>query len=267
MLNMFTYCTGVTNIPKMNLTDKLTNLGGAFYGCKLIEELDWLEDCDLTSVTNMASTFYGCTNLKRIPNLNTSSKLTTINQFAHSCSNLVSVGNIDTSGVTTAGGNNQGSFLSCTSLESLPTFDMSNCTIATRFVGNCKALKELNFINMDSMTTFNDGYANGDILYGNTASVTKITGLNLSKMSNAAAHLNYGILMSSNLVDVELEGTIKESFSISGCTNISVDSLMNFINALEDVSATKTFKMGATNLEKLSDEQKSIAINKGWTLV
>ena len=52
--------------------------------------------------------------------------------------------------------------------------------------------------------------------------------------------------------------------------NATVESLMNVINNLYDLTANglsgKTVKFGTTNLNKLTDEQKAVAVNKGWTL-
>ena len=60
---------------------------------------------------------------------------------------------------------------------------------------------------------------------------------------------------------------ISISMDVSPCSNLTVDSLMNIINKAADVTASpKTMTLGAANLAKLSDEQKAIATNKGWTL-
>ena len=44
------------------------------------------------------------------------------------------------------------------------------------------------------------------------------------------------------------------------------DDLMFTINNLPTISTTKTLILGSTNLAKLSEEEKAIATNKGWTL-
>ena len=56
-------------------------------------------------------------------------------------------------------------------------------------------------------------------------------------------------------------------FDLSTCTALTHDSLMNVINEAADVSASpKTLTLGTTNLNKLTDEEKAIATNKGWVL-
>ena len=64
---------------------------------------------------------------------------------------------------------------------------------------------------------------------------------------------------------------IKVDFDIRKAPNLTVQSLMNVINNLYDFvgngeSTTRTLKLGTTNLNKLTDEQKAVATNKGWSL-
>ena len=65
--------------------------------------------------------------------------------------------------------------------------------------------------------------------------------------------------------------TIKINMDISSVTTLSVDSLLSFLYGLydysTDVSSTShTFKIGTANLNKLTDTQKAIATEKGWSL-
>ncbi len=72
------------------------------------------------------------------------------------------------------------------------------------------------------------------------------------------------------LTNLTMSGVIATgSFDVSTCTLLTHDSLMSIINCLKDVSSegtTKTCTLGATNLAKLTDEEKAIATQKGWTL-
>lgn len=73
----------------------------------------------------------------------------------------------------------------------------------------------------------------------------------------------------TNLVNMTIEGVIGYNMTLSPCTKLSHDSLMSVINHLKDYSGTgtsKTMTLGTTNLNKLTDAEKKIATDKGWTL-
>lgn len=83
----------------------------------------------------------------------------------------------------------------------------------------------------------------------------------------------YGSMMFDyvpNLEHLIIEGTIGQNgFALPSAVKLSHDSLMSIINALADYSestSTWTVTLGATNLAKLTDVEKAIATEKGWTL-
>lgn len=59
---------------------------------------------------------------------------------------------------------------------------------------------------------------------------------------------------------------MKVSFNISSSTQFEESDLVTILNNLATVTSTETLTMGSTNLAKLTDEEKAIATNKGWTL-
>ena len=66
---------------------------------------------------------------------------------------------------------------------------------------------------------------------------------------------------------IQSNGTI----DISHLTQLDHSSLLVIINGLYDYitagnTRTRYIKLGATNLAKLSDEEKAIATSKGWTI-
>ena len=94
--------------------------------------------------------------------------------------------------------------------------------------------------------------------------VRKITCAKTSKLTN----LFYQCIA---LRDITFEGEIGYGFNISYSSAVTHDSLMNIINHLYDYKAagstsTYTMTFGATNLAKLTDAEKAIATQKGWTL-
>ena len=73
----------------------------------------------------------------------------------------------------------------------------------------------------------------------------------------------------NNLTNVTLYSKLNcNRLSFSSSSKLTVDSLMNIINALVDRTGQDgyTLRLGSTNLAKLSPEQKAIATNKNWTL-
>ena len=60
------------------------------------------------------------------------------------------------------------------------------------------------------------------------------------------------------------------TLNLSGCNNLTHDSLMNVINNLYDIATAgvqpQQLQLGSTNLAKLTDEEKAIATNKGWSI-
>ena len=69
------------------------------------------------------------------------------------------------------------------------------------------------------------------------------------------------------LENITFEGTIGNNINFSSCNKLSHDSLMSIINRLESkTSGTFTLSIGSTNLAKLTDAEKAVATQKGWTL-
>ena len=114
----------------------------------------------------------------------------------------------------------------CNRLKTLPLMDLTQCT---RFsVIGCNSLESIPAYDLSN-----------------------ITSINLSSLYKLAEFHAIGM---------------KVSFDISYSTNFTREALVEILNNLATVTTTQTLKMGATNLAKLTDEDKAIATNKGWTL-
>lgn len=76
--------------------------------------------------------------------------------------------------------------------------------------------------------------------------------------------------MCKNLESIIFEGVIGQNgLDLSKCTKLSRESLISVINCLKDYSRTSTTytcTLGTTNLAKLTDAEKVVATQKGWTL-
>ena len=69
----------------------------------------------------------------------------------------------------------------------------------------------------------------------------------------------------SSLKSILMTG-MKVSFDIHASTKFDESDLVTILNNIASVTSTQTLTMGATNLAKLTDDEKAIATNKGWTL-
>lgn len=130
-------------------------------------------------------------------------------------------------------------FCRCHSITSfdLSTWDTRNVTSAHHLFSTCGVeLIDLSGLDLRQVTNmyraFNENYK---------LSVVKCTGLKLP--------------------NIELSSI---GFDVSPLT---VDSILGLLNALPLTDKGYSFQIGARNIAKLSDEQKAIATNKGWTLI
>ena len=59
---------------------------------------------------------------------------------------------------------------------------------------------------------------------------------------------------------------LKADLNLTSSKKLTHESLMNVINNLAEVNTNPTLSLGSENLAKLTDDEKAIAINKGWIL-
>lgn len=65
---------------------------------------------------------------------------------------------------------------------------------------------------------------------------------------------------------IRFEGEIRNPINFSYCANLSQDSILNIIEHLATINTAQTLTLGTVNLGKLTDAEKAIATQKGWTL-
>ena len=119
---------------------------------------------------------------------------------------------------------------------------------ATTFVGTIGYSDTSNVTNMTYM-------------FYNCSSLTSIPTLDTSKVTN----MTYMFYNCSSLTEIHMTG-MSVDFNISASTQFTESALVEILNNLATVTSTRTLTMGSTNLAKLTDDEKAIATNKGWTL-
>jgi surface protein len=224
----------------INMTDwetsGVTHIQSVFHTCESLTSLD-VSNWDTSNVDFMKYMFYGCDNLTQLD-----------------------VSNFDTSKVD----NMSYMFYNCNKLTKLDVsnFDTSNVNNMSYMFYNCKNLTTLDVSNFDTSKVTDIGNMFRDCSY--------LTELNCSSWN--ISHITRKTYLGSafngcpSLVDFYPPQNINAEMDVSHDTKLSHDSLVRIINNLMTKTSTTKLILGATNLAKLSDEEKAIATNKGWTL-
>lgn len=164
------------------------------------------------------------------------SKATSFNQTFYGCNSLILCPNIDTSSSTTIAY----MFYSCSSLRSIPQLNTQNVIDMGYAFNDCRNLQSIPLLDCSRLNVI-------DYPFG-YSSITTLT--DLGGFKNLDINFRNGL---------------------NYLPNLTIQSLMNVINNLYDFRAngettTRTLQLGTTNLNKLTDEQKVVATNKGWNL-
>ena len=207
---------------------------------------------DTENVTNMNYMFNACTNLTVIPLLNTSN-VNDMSYMFNGCNNLTEIPQFNTSKVT----NMTSMFVNCIKLTTIPLLDTSTVYNMGYMFSGCAALTSIPLLDTSNVT----GMRN---MFSNCTSLTTVPALNADKvtMTNYLQNIFSGC---TNLKSI-LMTNIGVNLNISASTQFERSDLLVILNNLKTVTSSKTLTMGATNLAKLTEEDKAIATNKGWTL-
>ena len=242
MYSIFSGCKNLSTIPLLD-TSNVTDMRAAFENC---ENLSTIPLLDTSNVENMQYTFSECTSLTSIPPLNTT-KVTNVGNMFYKCSSLTTIPPLDFSNVTSIGW----LFNSCSELISLPDLNLSKVTkffdssYVYGWLYSCSKLQSIGVIDCDSVTDIRY------VLGGTNNNLTHLGGFrNLGKTSS-------------------LTGT-NTNYFMTYAPNLTYQSIMNVLNLLYDRAANGlsnlTLKLHSNHMALLSDEDKLVAVNKGWTL-
>lgn len=110
---------------------------------------------------------------------------------------------------------------------------------------------------------FQSGAAVSDIFLSCTALVTIQPITVTSDITFSGWFSNCGKL--TNITFTE-DSQIGNNIDFSASPLLSKESIINIISVLVNTTTKKTLSLGATNLAKLTDEEKAVATEKGWTL-
>ena len=181
---------------------------------------------DATKSAKYLFEYYEGTSIDDLIQPNDTENVINMQYMFEGCSKLITIPQLNTSKVK----NMKNMFYDCASLTSIPQLNTNNVIDMSNMFGWCQKLTVISQWNVSSVTNMNSMF-----------------------------------LGCSSLKSILMTG-MKVNFDISSSTKFEESDLVTILNNLATVTTTKTLTMGATNLAKLTDEEKAIATNKGWTL-
>lgn len=215
----------------------------SFEGC-------WQYD-DTANVTDMESMFYECAELLTLPKKMNLSNATNTSFMFQSCYKLTEIPQFNTLKVTKV----QGMFRDCRKIKSVPQIYTSNVTNMNQLFITCE-----NLLNVPLMDTskVNDM----SFMFRNCNNLKVIPQFNTVNVTDMRYMFDY----CSSLESIHMIN-INANLDIHYSTKFTREALLEIIGNLKaQTRGTKTLTIGSTNLAKLTDEDKAIATNKGWTL-
>ena len=142
-----------------------------------------------------------------------------------------------------------------TSFEGIIGFsDTSNVTDMTYMFWQCKELTDAPLIDTSKATTM-------ESMFCYCSNLLTVPSLDIGNATN----LRDMLYSCPNIEAIHIIN-IGADLDISSSTKLTREALLEIIGNLKTVTTTKRLRMGSTNLAKLTEEDKAIATNKGWSL-
>lgn len=170
--------------------------------------------------------------------------------YEYQGANVSFLSRLDTSEVTDM----TSMFYNCDNLTTVPLFDTSNVTDMTSMFYSCNNLTDVPLFDTSRVTNMKN-------MFSFCTKLTTVPAFNASSVTNLS-----GTFIYCNTLKSILMYGMKVAFDISASTKFEREDLVTILNNLGTVTTATTLTMGSTNLGKLTDADKEIATNKGWTL-
>ena len=231
-LNMFNGCSNLTHANMSGaITNKVTSMQSMFLGCSSLTSLD-VSNWDVSSVTSMFSMFKNCSSLT-----------------------FIDVSGWDTSSIT----DTSEMFSECTIISDLDfsKWKTPNLTKMSAMFYNNYYITSLEVSNWDT--------SNVTDIARSFHGLTALTSLDLSGWDTSKVTSTGWIFYNCSKLETLKWTNWKPSVDLSNAPLLS-ECLKDILTNLATVTDGQTLTLGSTNLAKLTDSEKAIAINKGWTL-
>lgn len=275
---MFQLCTSLLRLGDINLTN-CTNATGLLYSCRSLSSVGNVIIGDNTVVTYL---FYGCRNLSTIQSIQIGNCTSLSNLYLGS-TKVSTLPFFDTSHVTVFSSAFRSEAGEYNSISKIPLYDTSNGVDFCYMLYGMRGMTECPAFDFSKATCISNLFQECTKMtrIGNFCTplvesiretfvgcekLTTIERLDWSGATTISGNCFYRCYM---LTTIGFEGTINAALNLSYCSRLSYETLIKLLNVLADRTAEDTvltLKLGTTNLNKLTDEEKAIATAKGWTL-
>lgn len=211
---------------------------------------------DFTAIKDASNLFYNCANLDTIYGTLDCTNITDMNNMFNCCYKLILYNYNNTLTNTHNVTNMRSMFNQCRRLNITPNIDYSGCDNMSYMYAYCSDLQStVGDINSYNATDFNN-------MFTGCSSLTTIGMIDC----NSATDVMNIFDGCNNLTTISGLNDLKVSLDLSQCPNLEYNSLINILNSLGDGSLNQATLTLGSNIDKLTDDDKSIAINKGWTI-
>ena len=219
-------------------TSSVTTMSGMFQSCSSLTSLD-VSGWDTSKVTNMSSMFQGCSKLESLP----------ITTFGYGVNyNNCYRDNIE-------------------AIKNLPTLTIVGPCNLTRLFAGCKSISKTVTFDWRTDEEVNVADMFVDIP---VSTIESLYGVNLTSCGKTlfTGYFFGGIggTTNNNFKNLTCTGVLSNSLNLTRIPNVSAESLDMLMDCLSSNGDGLTLTLGSTNLDKLTDDDKVTAINKGWTL-
>ena len=123
---------------------------------------------------------------------------------------------------------------------------------------DCSELASMDMSGWDVTSLSNANY----LFYG----CSSLQSIDLTGWSTACVMNNNTFHLCGNLTSLKWGPNWKSPTRLDACNNLTSECLKDLLINLAVVTNNETLQLGATNLAKITDSEKAVATNKGWTL-
>ena len=264
--NNFGINTLIKKIPNIIIDQSVTNLQYLFQNAFYLKSLNLVIDDNREF--DCYSTFYNCTNLREVKGLEKTKIINAENMF-YNCSKLVDIPDIDTSLVQSF----SSAFQNCSGLTNVNNLDTSNATGMGNMFSGCPKLEQVRNLLTSNVKFFNYMFSYcSNLKIIDELDASSCTFINYMFNGTKSYFTDFGGLKDLGKAYLTTQSANNSAYTLnlSSCINLTHESLMNVINNLYDIASIgvqpQKLQLGSTNLAKLTDEEKAIAQNKGWSL-